>query len=145
MVNSKNEKKTASLHTNEDNHTVGKGSNKISKKPGRRRFTPEYKIEILRQLQECRGSRGAVGELLRREGLYSSQVAGWRQELEGSLTGAFTKKRGPKPDPSAAAKKQIADLEQKIARLEKQLGQAHSVIDIQKKLSTILGVPLPEK
>lgn len=145
MGNVKNEKKSVGLNSGTDKVTASKSSNKISEKPIRRRFTPEYKLEIIRQLEECRGTHGAVGELLRREGLYSSQVSGWKREADLNGSNTFAKKRGPKPDPTAESKKQISDLEKKIASLEKQLGQAHSVIDIQKKLSAILGVTLPEE
>jgi transposase len=137
-------KSVSSIHSGEKT-TNGKSSNKVSDKSTRRRFTPEYKLEILRQLEECRGTHGAVGEFLRREGLYSSQVSDWKREFDANLSKAFSTKRGPKPDPAEDAKKQISDLEKKVARLEKQLGQAHSVIDIQKKLSMILGVQLPEE
>lgn len=127
------------------NHTSGNDSSQIIEKPARRSFTAEYKMEILRKLEDCKGSRGAVGELLRCHGLYSSQVAMWKKELEGNLAGIFTKKRGPKPNPEAEAKKEAEALKKKVAKLEKKLSQAHTVIDIQKKLSMMLGIDLQDE
>ena len=86
-----------------------------------------------------------MGELLRREGLYSSQVGSWKRELQGNLAGIFTNKRGPKPNPSTEAEKQVASLQKRIRSLEKELDQAKTIIDIQKKISTILGADPVEK
>ena len=69
----------------------------ISPKPQRRVFSPEYKLEILEKIEACRPRSGEVGELLRREGLYATQVSKWRKEAEEALLGNFAKKRGPRP------------------------------------------------
>lgn len=115
----------------------------VDDKPKRRVFEPEYKLEILERLEECRGKRGAVGELLRKEGLYAAQVAKWREETEEALTGAFIKKRGPKPNLEAKAEKRVAQLERELARVSEQLRQAEVVIEVQKKISEILGIKQP--
>lgn len=116
-------------------------------RPVRRTFSATYKRSILRQADEAAasGEEGAIGALLRREGLYSSHLASWRRQRErGELAGLSPKKRGRKPAP----KNPLADENEKLrcenARLESELEKAKVVIDVQKKLSTLLGIPLPE-
>jgi transposase len=115
----------------------------VEDKPKRRVFDPDYKLAILEQLEECRGKRGAVGELLRKEGLYAAQVAKWKEEAEEALSGALSKKRGPKPNLEAKAEKRIAQLERENASLHERLRQAEVVIEVQKKISEILGIKQP--
>ncbi len=115
----------------------------VNDKPKRRVFDPEYKLAILERLEECRGKRGAVGELLRKEGLYAAQVAKWKEEAEEALSGALSKKRGPKPDLEAKAEKRIAQLERENAALQEKLRQAEVIIEVQKKISEILGIKQP--
>ena len=81
---------------------------------------------------------------MRREGLYSAQVASWKKDLNDSLTG-IVKKRGPKKDGSSEARQKIARLERENARLNRRLAEAEAVIDIQKKLSELLGLKLPDQ
>jgi transposase-like protein len=109
----------------------------------RRRFTAEYKRSILDQAEACRGE-GAIGALLRREGLYSSHLTTWRrQRQQGELEGLTPKKRGRKPttDPLAEENRR---LRAENARLARQLQRAETIIDVQKKVSTLLGITLPE-
>lgn len=115
----------------------------VSDKPKRRVFDPEYKLAILERIEECRGKRGAVGELLRKEGLYAAQVAKWKEEAEEALSGALSKKRGPKPNPEAKAENRIAQLERENAALQEKLRQAEVIIEVQKKISEILGIKQP--
>jgi len=115
----------------------------VDDKPKRRVFDPEYKLAILERLEECRGKRGAVGELLRKEGLYAAQVAKWKEEAEEALSGALCKKRGPKPDLEAKAENRIAQLEREKAALQEKLRQAEVIIEVQKKISEILGIKQP--
>ncbi len=71
-------------------------------KAKRRQHSAEYKLRILREIDECKG-KGEVGTLLRREGLYSSLVSKWREQRErGSLSGLSEQRRGPKVDPNTA-------------------------------------------
>ena len=91
------------------------------------------------------GERGwprAIGALLRREGIYSSQLATWRKQRE-SLERAVLepKKRGRKADPVIKEARQVAELTKENDRLRDQLAQAHIIIDVQKKLCTLLGLP----
>lgn len=108
--------------------------------PQRRRFSPEYKLRVLREADACRHA-GEVGALLRREGLYSSHLASWRRAREkGALSGLAPRRRGRKPDPNAARDRQIAKLEKENARLKDQLRKAEKIIEVQKKLSEVLGL-----
>ena len=108
----------------------------------RRRFTAEYKLRILKKAESCT-ERGQLGALLRREGLYSTNLIAWKRQLEkGTLEAMSPRKRGPKgkrPDPSA---RRIAELERENQRLEKKLRQAETIIEVQKKVSEILQIPL---
>ncbi len=110
-------------------------------KAKRRQYAAEYKLRILREIDECKGS-GEVGALLRREGLYSSLVSKWREQSErGSLTGLSGHRRGPKVDPQAV---EIARLQRENKRLQEKLERAELIIDVQKKVARLLGVPLED-
>jgi transposase-like protein len=92
-------------------------------------------------VEACQGS-GEIGALLRREGIYSSYLTTWRKQKErGELDGLASQKRGPKVDPQAI---ELAKLRRENERLQKKLQQAELIIDIQKKVSQILGIPLAE-
>jgi transposase-like protein len=106
----------------------------------RRRFTAEYKQRILIAVDQAKGSSG-VGALLRREGLYSSLLSKWRCERDaGALSALTPQKRGPKSkrDPVAEENQQ---LRRETLRLTEELRKAEIVIDIQKKVATLLGRP----
>jgi len=104
--------------------------------------TAEYKLRILRELDECTG-KGDVGALLRREGLYSSLVSKWREQREtGSLNGLSGQRRGPKMDPNAA---ELARLQRENQRLKEQLERAELIIEVQKKVAQLVGAtPSPQ-
>ncbi len=109
----------------------------------RRRFTAKYKRSILAQAEACR-DEGAIGALLRREGLYSSHLTTWRRQREqGELNGLTPKKRGRKPTVNPLAEENQR-LRAQNARLARQLQQAETIIDVQKKISTLLGISLPD-
>ena len=98
----------------------------------RRRFSAAYKLRIVQEAEECTRS-GQIGELLRREGLYSSQLSDWRRErAAGQLQRLSEKKRGPKPAVQAA---ELASLRRENERLKAQLSQAELIISAQKKLA----------
>ena len=106
----------------------------------RRRFTKSYKIGILRQVSECT-EPGSIGALLRREGLYSSHLANWRQQLqEQGSEGLGEKRRGPQPKPKPSARE--IELERENRKLEKRLAKAEIIIEFQKKVHDLLGIPL---
>ena len=101
----------------------------------RRRFTTAYKLEILRKADACT-RHGELGALLRREGLYSSHVVTWRHQR---ATGLAPKKRGRKAVPVDPTMK---TLEQENRRLTTRLRKAEALLDFQKKLSSLLQIPL---
>ena len=112
-------------------------------KAQRRRFPAQYKLRILREADAC-GRPGELGALLRREGLYSSHLAAWRAaQGRGELEGLSAKKRGPKPRQRDARDKRIADLEREVKRLRARAERAEGLVEVQKKLSEILGIELP--
>ena len=111
-------------------------------RPHRRRFTAEYKRSIIDQADTARDA-GAVGALLRREGLYSSHLATWRrQRKQGELDALRPKKRGPKVVVSPLVK-QYRELQAANARLLKKLKNAELIIEVQKKVAALLGNPIP--
>jgi transposase len=107
----------------------------------RRKFTAAYMQRIVREADACDTS-GAIGALLRREGLYSSHLSKWRLQVAASdAASAPNKKRGPKPDAVKAMDQRVANLELAKAKLVKQLDQAKLIIEAQKKLCNLLGLP----
>lgn len=115
-------------------------------RPKRRRFAAEYKLRIVREAEAAlaSGVEGALGELLRREGLYSSHLAEWRALRDaGELEGLTPKKRGPKSRKNPHAE-EVARLERELARVKHELYKANAVIEVQKKLASLLGETLPE-
>jgi len=108
----------------------------------RRRFTADYKQRILKEVDAAKGS-GGIGALLRREGLYSSLLATWRNERDAGTLAALTpQKRGPKSK-RHPLQDETDKLRRDNARLTEQLRKAEIIIDVQKKLGTLLGWPLP--
>ena len=111
----------------------------VAEKPKRRRFSAEYRLRIVREADSCK-QPGEIGALLRREGLYSSLLAAWRRQRDaGALEGLRSKRRGPK---AKAVDPRIKGLERENARLKRKLEQAETIIEIQKKVAGILGIPL---
>jgi hypothetical protein len=102
----------------------------------------EYKARILAEADACTGP-GALGELLRREGLYSSHLATWRKQRdEGALAGLTPKRRGRRAKPKNPLSEEVARLQRENGRLKEQLRQAELIIDVQKKVSEMLNIPL---
>ena len=111
-------------------------------RPRRRTFTAEYKKRILEEADACSAS-GTVGVLLRREGLFSSHLTEWRRQREqATVAGLAPKKRGRKQKVVDAMAVRVAELERDKRRLEERLRTAEIIIDVQKKVSLLLGVPL---
>jgi transposase len=111
----------------------------VPAKAKRRQFSPEYRVQILKEADACKGP-GEIGALLRREGLYSSHLVTWRRQREtGALAGMRAKKRGPR---GRAEDPRLKQQQREIARLQRQLKQAVTIIEIQKKVAGILGIPL---
>jgi transposase-like protein len=113
----------------------------VPEKAARRRFTAEYKLNILRQADQAR-TPGEIGALLRREGLYSSHLTTWRQQRDaGMLSALMPKQRGRKAS-RHPLQPEVDRLHKENRRLQKRLQRAELIIDIQKKISQMLGIPL---
>jgi transposase-like protein len=111
-------------------------------RPRRRRFTAEYKRSILNQADAAQGV-GAMGALLRREGLYSSHLTTWkRQRKQGELDTLTPHKRGPKVVVSSLVKEN-RELQADVTRLTRKLKNAELIIEVQKKVAALLGNPIP--
>ena len=112
----------------------------VPEKRPRRKFTAKYKLKILQEADGCTEA-GELGTLLRREGLYSSNLTTWRRQRDQGLLSAMApKKRGRKKKEKNPLAKQVAQLEKKNRRLEQKLKQAELIIEAQKKMSEILGI-----
>jgi transposase len=115
-------------------------SPEVPEKPVRRRFTADYKLRILREAEACQ-QHGQLGALLRREGLYSSHLTTWRQQRDqGALAALQAKRRGRKPQPGNPLAAENERLQRENERLAARLKQAETIIDVQKKVSEILGL-----
>ena len=111
-------------------------------KAKRRLFSASYKLRILEE-HERATKPGERGALLRREGLYSSNLTAWRRQRDQGQIGALSpKKRGAKPSPDAALIREVTRLQKENGRLERKLKQAELIIDVQKKISALLGIDL---
>ena len=111
----------------------------------RRRFTAQYKQRILREAATFR-ERGELGALLRREGLYSSHLSKWTQQAAaGARSGLTPKKRGRRPVPADPRDGHIAALERANTALTRRAERAEALVEVQKKLSELLGIALPTR
>jgi transposase-like protein len=118
--------------------TVALPDPEVRPKAKHRQFTAEYKKRILDEADACTTATQR-GALVRREGLYSSHLTAWRrQRTHGILDGLAPKKRGVKPNPLAL---ENAQLRREIEQLQEQLHRAATIIEVQKKVSQLLGLP----
>ncbi len=114
----------------------------VTPKAKRRRFSARYKLRVLEEADGCTRP-GEIGALLRREGLYSSHLTTWRRQREQGQIGALSpKKRGPKPSADAAMARELAKLRKEKAPLEQKLKKAELIIEVQKKVSQLLGLDI---
>lgn len=117
-------------------------SPELSDRPRRRTFTAKDKLRILAEADRA-AATGGIGAILRREGLYSSALTSWRRQRDaGAIGGLSPATRGPKtaePNPLAT---ELTRLQQDHARLTQRLTRAEAIIDIQKKVAALLGIPL---
>jgi len=114
----------------------------VPEKRQRRQYTAVYKKRILEEAERCADSH-QVGAMLRREGLYSSNLTTWRRQREaGTLAGLKPRKRGRKAQPENPLKKQLEALNRENTRLSEKLRKAEIIIDVQKKVSELLGISL---
>ena len=118
------------------------GEVEVIAKATRRRYTAEYKLRVLREVDDCT-RHGEVGALLRREGLYSSNLTAWRKQRErGELEGLAQKRRGPLPRERNPLADKVKALEREAARLRARAERAEGLVELQKKVSEILGIEL---
>ena len=116
----------------------------VAAKARRRRFTAEYKRRILEEAGICT-KPGEIGALLRREGLYSSILTKWRLARErGELAGLAARKRGPKAQVRDGREVRIAQLEREAARWRARAERAEALVEVQKKVASLLGMQLPK-
>ena len=108
----------------------------LVERPKRRRFSAQYKLQVLREAQACTRP-GEIGALLRREGLYSSILSEWRKQRDAGSLQALSRPRGRKPDDPRDA--QIAGLRRRAERAEAELSKARRVIEVQGNVSALLG------
>jgi transposase len=114
----------------------------VPAKPERRKFSAEDKTRILEETDRA-VEHGGVGAILRREGIYSSTLHGWRKERDAAVRKAFSQKRGPqtKRNPLSSENEKLRRQNQ---RLQEELEKAHIIIDVPKKVAKLLGHPIPE-
>ena len=111
-------------------------------RPKRRTFTAEYKLKVLRDA-DALAATGGVGAMLRAEGLFSSHLTEWRRERDaGQFAALEPKKRGRKARKDKALSDENARLAREVVRLNRRLAQAEAIIDVQKKVASLLGIPL---
>ena len=116
----------------------------VAAKAERRRFTAEYKLRVLRDADDCKQA-GEIGALLRREGLYWSNLTNWRKQREnGELAGLKGKKRGSHRREKNPLVDRVRELERDNARLKRRAERAEGIVELQKKVSEILGIELGE-
>jgi transposase-like protein len=113
----------------------------VAAKPRRRTYTAEYKRRILKEADACTAP-GAIGALLRREGLYSSLLVEWRRaRARGELTALTPKKRGRKATPVDPRDRKIAELERQLVQVTGRAERAEALVEAQKNLAALLGRP----
>jgi hypothetical protein len=110
----------------------------------RRQFTSGDKRRILEAADLCT-QPGEIGALLRKEGIYSSHLSTWRKQRAADERAALApQKRGRKADPAQTEDRRVLQLTQENDRLRRKLAQANAIIDVQKKLCALLGLPTDE-
>ena len=133
----------------EPQHEAGPGDARVARpqepdpevmaKPQRRRFTAEEKLRILEAADACK--HGELGALLRREGIYYSTLSKWRAARDrGAFAALENQKPGPKATEPHPAERRLAELERENQRLRDELTKARVIIDVQKKVSELLGL-----
>ncbi len=114
----------------------------VMAKATRRQFSAAYKLKVLREAEACT-QPGAIGALLRREGLYFSNLRTWRaQRQAGELGGLAPKKRGPTPQAKNPLAARVVALEREVTRYKARAERAEALVELQKKVAEFLGIEL---
>jgi transposase len=122
---------------NNGNYATNDPNPEVQPRAERRHYTSEYKQRILAEI-DAAVEPGQVGAILRREGLYSQAISKWRQQLQnGALDALEPNKPGRKGDPHST---EIARLQRENERLRQKLERAETIIEVQKKVSQLLGL-----
>ena len=123
--------------------TPAAAASEMSDRARRRSFTAQTKLRVLAETDGA-ADVGGIGAILRREGLYSSSLTDWRRQRDSGALGALTPaKRGPKPMARNPLALELAQAKRENARLGRRLAHAEAIIEIQKKVAALLGIPLP--
>jgi len=109
----------------------------LAQRAQRRRFTSAYKLAIVREADSLADRPGEIGALLRREGLYSSNLTKWRRQRDEGALEALSRPRGPKPPHPLELEN--AQLKRRLAQAEAELEKARTVIEVQGNVSALLG------
>jgi transposase len=138
------QRSAAAAKAGADSEAASRPDPEVVAKAKRRTYTAEYKQRILREAEAAAATRGGLGALLRREGLYSSLLTYWRRErAKGVLEALTPQKRGPKSKRNPL-EEEVQKLLRQNARLTEDLRKAHIIIDVQKKVAALLGNSIPE-
>jgi len=117
-------------------------SAELRNRPHRRRFTATDKLRVLAETDRA-ADTGGISAILRREGLYSSALTDWRRQRAAGLLEALTPaRRGRKTTPTNPLAAEMAELQRDNARLARRLARAEAIIEVQKKVAELLGLPL---
>jgi len=120
------------------------GQVEVTEKAKRRQYTTAYKLKLLQEADACT-KKGELGALLRKEGLYSSHLAAWRAALaKGGKAGMEAAKRGPKASTSASHERELLEQQREAARWKARAERAEAIVEIQKKVASLLGIELPK-
>ena len=136
MVNGSSDPSVVAINSSTTGHSGAQSSEVLATKH-RRTISPADKRRILLAYDRCKNP-GERGALMRRERVYSSMISGWRKHEKAALA---TPRRGRKADPAVAQRNRDEQLNRQIARLQRQLERANLIIEAQKKLCALLGVP----
>ena len=116
----------------------------VTEKAKRRQYTTAYKLKLLQEADACT-KKGELGALLRKEGLYSSHLAAWRAALaKGGKAGMEAAKRGPKAVVPASQARELLEQQREAARWKARAERAEAIVEIQKKVASLLGIDLPK-
>jgi transposase-like protein len=139
------QRSAAAAKAGADSGPASQADPEVVAKAKRRTYTAEYKQRILEEAETAAATRGAVGALLRREGLYSSLLATWRQERVRGIREALTpQQRGPKSK-RHPLEEENQKLRRQLGQLTEKLRKAEIIIEVQKKVAALLGNPIPEQ
>lgn len=120
--------------------TKGSDPEVVAQAPRRRNYTAAYKLRVLAQAEALAGRGGGeLGAFLRKEGIYSSHLSQWRKQKAKGLLGLGDRKRGKSGKDRDALAKEVLHLKRRLAASEKRAAQAEFLVDLQKKISLLMG------